>query len=238
MHRFNILVILLVTFFNMPGFSGTLPCFSEIRQFRPGQEDTINDNQNLYNGKIWSNLYYMIEGDQFLFSKDFLPGSLTINGKTYADIYLKYDIFKDEILTPVDPGGILQLNKEMVDSFSLFFQNVTYRFIKLPEENVKGSTKYFNILYKGKTALYLLHTKKIDKLSIEGNYDEFYQFSRIFFVKDSKSYQISSKNDLIKVLIEDKDLIKKFIKRNKSDISVRVPESFIPVIRYYDSIIK
>ena len=60
--------------------------------------------------------------------------SRTINGKTFTDIYLKYDIFKDEILTPVDVDGILQLNKEMVGSFSVLFQNKTYRFIKMKED--------------------------------------------------------------------------------------------------------
>ena len=49
---------------------------------------------------------------------------------------LKYDIFKDELLTPVDPGGILQLNKEMIDSFSLSFQNKTYRFEKIQEDSL------------------------------------------------------------------------------------------------------
>jgi hypothetical protein len=50
------------------------------------RRDTIAENQTLYNGKIWRNLYNLVQGDQFLFSKDFLPGSLTIKGKTFNDV--------------------------------------------------------------------------------------------------------------------------------------------------------
>ena len=42
--------------------------------------DTI-DIQLLYNGRAWRNLYYKIRGDQFLFSTEFLPGSVTVEGK-------------------------------------------------------------------------------------------------------------------------------------------------------------
>jgi hypothetical protein len=55
-------------------------------------------------------------------------------------------------------------------------------------------------------------------------------------VKGGKVNQINSKNDLLKVLYEDKAQIKDFIKKNKLKISKKEPESFIPVIRYYDNL--
>jgi len=35
-------------------------------------QDTILENQILYNGRIWRNLYYMAEGNQFLFTDSYL----------------------------------------------------------------------------------------------------------------------------------------------------------------------
>jgi hypothetical protein len=236
MSRFNLLVVIYFIFFTRADLFGIIPGSSEPLPVLASQQDTLKENQNLYNGRIWRNLYYLVKGDQFLFSKEFLPGSLSINGKTFANIYLKYDIYKDEILTPVDPGGILQLNKERVDSFSILFQNKTYQFIKMQDDSLKGSKRYFNVLYKGKTALYLSYTKKIDRLAVDGEYDKFYQFSRIYFVKDNIVYLITGKNDLIKVLIEEKELIRTFIKKNMLNVSIKVPESFIPVIMYYNTI--
>ncbi len=199
------------------------------------QQDTLKESQILYNGREWKNFYYMVRGDQFLFSNLFLPGSVTIRGNIFLNVSLKYDIYKDEILIPNDPGGILQLNKEMVDSFSIFFQNKTYRFERLAEDKSKG---YLNVIYKGKSALYIKYSKYIKKLAVDGAYDEFYKESQIYFVKDNIVYTIASKNDLINVLIEDKELIKNFIKKNKIKIIRNDPGSFIPVIGYFDSIRK
>ncbi len=147
-----------------------------------------------------------------------------------------YDIYKDEILTPIYPGGILQLNKEMVDSFSISFQNKTHQFIRIPEDSLKEFRGYFNVIYKGKTALYVKYNKKIDKLGVEGKYDKFYQVSRIYFMKDNIVHLITNKSDLLKVLNEDKAQIKDFIRKNKLAISKNDPESFIPVTRYFDTL--
>ena len=236
MRRLIILILIFFVFFTGSDLFGIARGYYGQLYINTGLQDSIKENQVLYNGRLWRNIYYLVQDDQFLFSKEFLPGSLSVRGQTFTNIPLKYDLFADEILTPVDPGGILQLNKEMVDSFSISFQNKTYQFIKLQEDSLKGSQRYFNVLYKGRTGLYLKYTKKIGKLAVEGKYDKFYQLIRISFVKDNIVYPIRRKSDLLKVLIEDKALIKSFIKKNKLDITEKNPESFIPVIRYYDSL--
>jgi len=197
------------------------------------QQDTLTDNQILYNGRIWRNLYYNVGGDQFLFSKEFLPASLIIRGKKFNNISILYDIYKDEILTPVLQGDILQINKEMVDSFSIRFQNKTYQFARIPKDISLG---YVNVIYKGKTALYIKFNKKIEKLAVEGKYDKFYQESQTLFIKDTIIHQIKDKSDLIKVLKEAKEPIRNFMKKNKIKITKNNPESIIPVIQYYDTL--
>lgn len=237
MCRFSLLAIFYFIFSQGPDISGIAPAINCQSVVSLNHQDTLKDNQILYNGRIWRNLYYMIEGDQFLFSREFLPGSISISGKTFTGLYLKYDIYKDEILIPADPGGILQLNKELVDSFSLFFQNKSFLFVSMQDDSLKVSKSYYNVIYKGKSSLYLKYRKKIDKLSVVGEYDRFYQLTSIYFIKDNIVYPIDSKRALLKILGEDEQAIRNFIKKNKLDISVDEPESFIPVIRYYDTVV-
>ena len=146
MCRFKLLFILFFPLIIGADLSVTAQSLAVPYRSDRSQKDTLIENQDLFNGRIWRNLYYLSEGNQFLFSKEFLPGSLTINSKRFTDIFLKYDIYNDEILTPVDQGGILQLNKELVDSFSLSFQDKTFKFIKMQDDSIKGSKKYFNVL--------------------------------------------------------------------------------------------
>lgn len=236
MIRSNFLLIFVLNYIIIPYLSGACPNISEPVRSNLIKQDTLQENQILFNGRLWRNFYYMVKEDQFLFSKEFLSGSLTINDKTFTNVKIKYDIYNDEILTPIDPGGIMQLNKEMVDSFSVSFQNKTYQFIKIKEDSLKGLEGYFNVIYKGKTALYVKYSKKIDRSAIEGKYDTFYPLTRIYFLRDGIFHQIGSKKDLFKVLNSRKTQIKDFIKKNKLRVSKNVPESFIPVVRFYDNI--
>lgn len=196
-------------------------------------QDTLREKQVLYNGRIWRNLYYSVEGDQFLFSDSFLPAKLTIRSKEFPDITLKYDIYKDEILIPLNTGRILQLNKEMVDSFTLVWQNRKFHFTKLAIDNLTG---YVNVLYNGKSALYVRYSKRIEKLAEQGKYDKFYQTSETYFERDGIIHPISGKRDLKNILKADKALINSFIRKNKLNLSIKNPESYIPLIRYLDNI--
>lgn len=236
MHKYSFLLIFLLNHFIISNAYGICTCDSESVSLNVTQPDTLPDNQTLFVGRIWNNLYYRIEGDQFLFSSGFLPGSVTINGKTFENIDIKYDIYKDEILTLNNLVGMLQLNKEMVDSFSFNFQNQIYHFIKMPEDSLENLKGYINELYKGKTALYVKYIKRIDKTALENRRDRFYQINRIFFIKDKMVNLITSKKEFFKLLNQDKTQIRNFIKKNKLDVSKKVPESFIPVVRYYDSL--
>lgn len=234
MRRFSITALLIFTVLTWSNSTGIGENYSE--KLYATLQDSLKGNQILYNGKLWRNIYYNVQEDQFLFSKEFLPGTVTISGKTFKGLMLKYDIFKDELLTPVDPGGILQLNKEMVDSFSLFFRNKTYYFEKIQEDSLSHSKMYANILYKGKAALYLKYTKKIEKLAVEGKYDRFYQISRLYFVKRMRVYPVYGRSEIMKIIFDNNGQVKNFIKKNKVIVSEKEPESLIPVLRYYDTI--
>jgi hypothetical protein len=201
------------------------------------QPDTLKQDQILYNGREWRNLYLTVEGDQFFLSREFLWGSLTIEGKDFTRIRLKYDLYQDEILTPMAQGIILQLNKERVDSFSLAFQNKTYRFVRIPERAFGSITGYAQVIYRKETALYVKYIKKIDRPAIENNQDRFYQFSRIFMIKEDGSiHLITRKRDLFTILEDENPQLRDFVRKNKIRMSKNDPESFVPVVRFYDSI--
>jgi hypothetical protein len=200
------------------------------------QPDSDPENQNLLNGRIWNNIYYMVENDQFLFSDQFLPGSVTMRGKTYNNLKVKYDIFRDEILTPYNLGGVLQINKELVDSFSVFSQGRTYHFIRFTSDSLTDFDGYVNILYKSKSALYVKYTKKIDKQKLEGEYDKFYQVEKIILIRDGIVFPVSGKSDLYKAFGGKKEQVRAFVRSNKLYLSNKDPVGYIPVLRYFDSL--
>jgi hypothetical protein len=236
MNRSELLIILILNILLTGSATGKCPGNPDFPGVNASRSDTLPDNQFFFNGRVWRNYYSMVEEDQFLFSKKFLPGTVIMRGRTYSDVMILYDIFKDEILTPYKPVGILQLNKEMVDSFSFLFQNKRYGFVKMQDSTNSALNGYLNVLYTGETTLYIKYSKKIEKLEAKGENNKFYQLILIYLLKDGLFYPVTGKNDLIKIYDKDKKAVRDFIKKNQLRISKYDPESFIPVLRFTDSL--
>lgn len=214
--------------------NGSVTLFSTLTE-----QDTLKENQTLYSGKVWKNMYRRVNGDQFLFTNYFLPGTVSIAGKTFKNLLIRYDIYSDEIMIPVNFEEIVQLNKEMIDSFSITFENKVFRFIKIQEDTLnglKGYIDYFNVLYKKESALYIKYKKEISPNITDKSDGEFIETHKFYLVKDKIIYPITTKNDLYNALNVDKLQIKNYLKYNKIKVSKKSPESFIPIIRFYDSI--
>jgi uncharacterized protein YajQ (UPF0234 family) len=93
-----------------------------------------------------------------------------------------------------------------------------------------------NVLYDGGTSLYVKYKKEILLLAIENKYDIFNQINRIFVEKNGKIFKVNSKGELLKLLGDQKHQVRNFIRSNKIRISRKNPDSFKPVIEYYDKL--
>lgn len=238
MIRSVILCTLLNCSLLLKGVAGISADFSPVSY--PGNEISQQvpreDYQLLYNGKIWKNLYYNIEGDEYLFSKDFLTASVTMNGKKFDSLNLRYDIYNDELILKVNSATSIQLNKEMVTSFTLDYNNTIYNFRKLSTTSQNAPSGYINILYEGKTNLYLKYRKEILLLAVDHKYDQFNQKQHLYLNKDNQYYKISGKRDFLMLLVDQKNKIGEYIRSENIKIKKNRPESFIPVLKYYDSL--
>lgn len=232
----KLLSLLIINFHTISSHSGPGQNRSLLPIEGSASGDTLPDNQIFYNGRVWQNLYSSVRGDQFLFSKEFLPGFVTMRGNTYRNVRIRYDLIKDELLTLGNTGGVLQLNKEMVDSFSIVYQNRRYQFINLPADSLTKPGGYFNILYNGDHSLFVKYIKKVDRLADEGKYDKFYQVTKLYVYNQNIFRPVSSRNDLLKLSGSRKHEIRDFIRKNKIYLSNENPASFIPVLHYLDTL--
>ena len=190
--------------------------------------DSLQDNQILYNGSVWRNLYSGVRDNQFHFTSEFQSGSVTISERTFSNVKIRYDVYNDEIMTLLASGVILQLNKEMVDSFAISYLGKTYYFNKIEGDSVKGLNGYVNVLCKGKSDLYVKYKKEIELLAVENKYDKFFETHRIYITKDGYPYYIKGRRDLLKLMEDHREQVKTYIKQNRIIITKSNPESFIP----------
>jgi len=204
-----------------------------------GSQDSVFLRQQLYNGKVWRNIYsHRVTGNQFLFTREFLTGSVTMNGKLFTDHQLKYDTYNDELLIVFDNMTILQLNKEMINMFTLNYADITHKFIKLEADSLIPVAGYVDVVYEGKTTLYVKYTSEISRLAQGRTYDVFINDQRIYLKKGDTLFNIRKEKDLLNLLGDKQQQIRHYIRVNKIRLSKKVPESFVPVLKFYDDILQ
>lgn len=199
-------------------------------------QDTLKGRQLIFNGRVWMNRYTKVDGDQFFLTKEFTKGTVSVNGMKFRNVPLRYDIYNDELTAINEKGLILQLNKEMVDSFSLPLSGADLKFIRT--DSLKGVTGFVNVLYSGKSSLVVKYRKSIELMAVDRKIDRFYQVQKNFILMDSTAHSFSGRMELFNVLGDKKKEVKQYIKKNRLQLNRKYPESFIPVIRYYDTLIQ
>lgn len=200
--------------------------------------DSLRDRQFLYNGKLWANNYKRYNGNPYLFADYFLPGEIWFNGRHFSNVEIRYDIFSDEIMIPRTREQIISLNREMVDSFSIVFEKKKYNFINVQADSLSRVRGYVNVIYDGRSLLYVKYSKGIFTNVTDGSDGEFYQVSRMYIVLDGIPSEIEKLKDLLKLIGPQTDQVRDFIRKEKIKVSRNIPESFLPVVRFYDSINK
>ena len=96
-----------------------------------------SDKQLLLNGRIWRNQYSNAMGDQFFLTNTFLKGSVTFSGQRFNNLDLKYDIANDELILSIESYPSILMNKEMVDSFSIVYENRNYHIINAGTDTLR-----------------------------------------------------------------------------------------------------
>ena len=234
MRRICLLFLFSLFFQPETAFAGSKH-FSIIDPGNPADQDTAG-KQIIYTGRLWRNQYYLVRGDQFLFTASLLKGTVIVNGRLFSDVLLNYDIYNDEIIALNDNGMMIQLNKEKVEEFNIEYNLRTYKFRNLDSDSLRNIDGYVNVLFDDELSLVVKYKKEIVMLAVENKYDEFNQLHRLYLRKDSVYYPIRGRRDLIKHLKDKKQQLRSFIRTNKLLITRNNPDSFIPVLEYYTNL--
>jgi hypothetical protein len=198
--------------------------------------DSLADKQLLFNGRVWRSAYSNFVGDEFLYTKEWLSGKVTINGTIFKNVLIRYDILNDQLLAMLNLGTIVQLNKERINGFTLTFENREITFENFNYRINNPSKGFCQIIYKGDVYLIIKHVKRIQELAVENKYDAFYQQQSLYILKGGNFLKITRKKDLIDALSDKKQQVQNYIREERIRIRTRNPESFIPLLKFYDSL--
>lgn len=157
-----------------------------------------------------------IEGHPFYFSRQFGEGSLMINGITYPEVPLMYDVYKDEVITfhPIYNQRIL-INPDKIDEFSLS-NGERFKYFEGNESYSNNLNGLYQILKDGENTVLVKRfktTKSNRDISIYT--DEFVEKKDFFILKTGVFTQINNSKQAIEVLGLEKKVAKKYLKESR-----------------------
>jgi hypothetical protein len=165
---------------------------------------------------------FLIHNDKHPFYKSFeyVNGSIMYNGNLYNNVYLKYDLFSEEIsiLLKGEQKSIItiQLFKNAIDSFTIY----NTHFVKVISENDKlnRGIEYYEEAYKSNFIKLLIKYSKERKevLYKRKIYFEYVKKKNNYLVFYNNEYiKIKSKKSILKAFPKQKSYIVSFFKTNK-----------------------
>jgi len=202
-------------------------------------------NLNLDDGLTFDNRYEGVRGTPFIF-EDYRKAILYASSTPPVGVdYLNFDRYSRELCYKSSTAEkALQLNKYLIDSFYVFIQEDTQRFLKQSLE-VGSEYVFMECLHGGKDKLFLDHGKSfhpsdyVDPYSADRQYDEFRDVPAFYL-------QFEQKGDLIKIKKNKKQFASLFgtysgqvfsyMKTNK--ISLKSRTDLISLMQFYDKIKK
>lgn len=100
----------------------------------------------------------------------------------------------------------------------------------------KNLSGYVNVLYEAKISVLVLYKKLTEPPSIGSNKNRIYQIHRVYLLKGNQPFQVKNKREILLLLKDRKEELKNFIREKKFRLSVKSPDSIIPLAGYYDSL--
>ena len=173
-----------------------------------------------------------IEGHPFLLEKKFEIGSITINGLSYEEIPILYDIHKDLIITfhPVHRQKII-IQTEKINSFTIS-EPKEVKFIKI-ENNFEYSNHnngFYELVIDGNAQLFCKHFKTVNSKKETGKYSRIFIEESDYLLKKGNEIQLVKKRKKVFGFLGlEKKSIQKEIKRKGIYFS-RDPRSYLSIV--------
>jgi hypothetical protein len=194
----------------------------------------IGDNAQIYHGREFIRNGQKATGFPFYESEDLLTGSIFYQGTKYPSQSVYYNIVSDELVTTNYPhNAFIVLSPEKVDSF-IIQQHV---FVPLATDKFNHLEKdgYYDQLFSGEPGLY---AKREKRLVIGSGSEEtkYIQHDNYFIKLNNIFYAVDGKSELLDVLKDQKDVLKKYIRTNKLNFKKDLESSLVLTTVYYSQL--
>ena len=188
---------------------------------------------SLYNGSEYIFNSHGITGHPFFESDHLINSRLEYDGTTYYDIPLAYDLVQDRVFTTDSSMNFnIQLFNERLSSFFM----AGHHFVKIQPDSGKFSIRgegFYDLLYDGSIRVLAKRIKMAENGFHLEDPRRYVSYNEYLLNKNGSYVRVDSKKTLLKVFNDQKDLVKKFYRKNGLDFKKNPEQAIISTTDYY-----
>lgn len=196
----------------------------------------LGDESPLYNGSEYLEYAYTLqEGDPFFQLNTFVNGNITLDGMTFTNVPMLYDIVKDQVIIQ-DFQRVYKINLP-ANRIQQFFL-LSHLFVRLTGDSAEQlKTGFYDQLYKGKIALYAKREKRIMEKYANIQISKVVISENVYYIKKGGVYKtVKNKSSVLSVLKDKKKEVQQYWKTNNIKFKREPEKAMILAVRYYDQL--
>lgn len=199
--------------------------------------EEIKGQTILYCGSEYPDPLLGEEEHPFFPADDWVYGSVVYHAQPYESVPLLYDASTDKVITEnYYNAEEIVLMSEKLDAFEIG----EHKFIKVDHTLVKGlpASGFYEQVYPGNTKVIVKRMKVfsdyIENQKILYRYDAKNKF---YLLKNGAYFQVNSKNALLRVLSDQKQALRPYIKKNQIQFRTDPAVALKNIAAHYDDLI-
>ena len=211
--------------------------------FSPGQpsfknpieyfQNEIGEDAHLFTGKEYTPYSKEIKGHPFFVADQMQNSDIFYDGTLYTNIPLLFDIVRQEIVIyRYNQNVRMRLLSEKVKYFTLAghkFENITLSEGK--DENI--SNRIYDIVFDGAASVLVKRVKRI-RYPLKAEEPPVFIEEDVLYIRNGNSlYFVDNRSSLLQAMNDKKELIKKYIRKNKFRFKKNIEKEVIMITSYY-----
>lgn len=199
------------------------------------------ENTGLFNGMEFKDPYLNTDGTyRYYKGFNYTAGTVVYNNQLYSNVFLKYDLLQDKLLTKSDDNLSLfnvALISENVSKFSIYDHN----FVRLTDldMNLSGNGFFENAYEGSDLKLYIKHEKRKRDRALKTGVQYRFSEDNYYILKTIKGYfEVNSVRDLRKTIPEYEDQIRDFHKSYSALYKANRDNFMVKLITYLDGLME
>ncbi|MFO7933702.1 MAG: hypothetical protein R6U78_06440 [Bacteroidales bacterium] len=189
------------------------------------------------NGSEYRDSYIRASGHPFFLTTNWVKGMLIMHGRSYDQLSVKYDIYRDQLLYNhiLESGAHpLVLNKTRIDSFTIRGHRFCH-LRRIPGTDDRTDAGYYEILSQGKARLYIKWRKRYNEPTVHSR-GEFIQTIDRYILNEGSFFRINRRWGLLRALGDRKKEIRTYIRRNRLLVGPGHEEELKEIVEYYNAL--